>query len=80
MPELLAPGVLVAALMVVGVLLLAVLVVLTLRNLRRFSRVRAEVTEDVQDRIGHLKARSAALKVGLSRRRPGAVESPGPVE
>ncbi len=74
MPELLTPGVLVAVLVVVGVLLLAVLVVLTVRNLRRFSRVRAAVTEDVQDRMGHLKARSAALKVGLARRRHGAVE------
>ena len=70
----LTPGVLALALAALGVVLLVVFVVRAVRTLRRFSAVRTLVSGDLHDRVGHLKARGAGLRVALEQRRHRAVE------
>jgi hypothetical protein len=52
----------------VGVLLLAVLVVVLARHVRRFSRARARLGEDVRAGVARLRAMAAARR---RRRSPG---------
>ncbi|MEU6131429.1 bacteriophage holin [Saccharopolyspora sp. NPDC047091] len=59
-------------LFVVGVLLLLALLIRFFVLLRRVRAVQREVTEDVANRSGLLKARVAGLQVVLAERRKGA--------
>ena len=54
---------------VVGLVLLGALVVRSLRNVRRFGTVAAAVNARFSDETGHLKARSAALRVAVKETR-----------
>ncbi|MFD4672648.1 bacteriophage holin [Lentzea sp. NPDC058450] len=57
------------ALIVVALIVLVIAAIRVLRSLRRFARTRTLVRDRVGDRVGLLKARSAALKVALAERR-----------
>ncbi|GAA3356941.1 MULTISPECIES: bacteriophage holin [Saccharopolyspora] len=59
-------------LFVVGVLLLLALLIRFFVLLRRVRAVQREVTADVSNRSGLLKARVAGLQVALAERRKGA--------
>lgn len=59
-------------LLVAGVLLLLVLLIRFFTLLRRVKAVQREVTNDVSNRSGLLKARIAGLQVALAERRNGA--------
>lgn len=59
-------------LFVVGVLLLLALLIRFFVLLRRVRAVQREVTADVSNRSGLLKARVAGLHVALAERRKGA--------
>nr|WP_208401274.1 bacteriophage holin [Amycolatopsis granulosa] len=60
------PSVLLAA---AGVLALIVVLIRTVRVLRRFRRASSMVTVNITDRTGLLKARSAGLRVAIEQRR-----------
>ncbi|NBH09550.1 bacteriophage holin [Amycolatopsis sp. SID8362] len=53
----------------IGLLLLIVLLVRTVKVLRAFQRTASMVAENTQDRAGLLRARSAALRVAFAQRR-----------
>ncbi|MET9232595.1 bacteriophage holin [Lentzea sp. NPDC003310] len=57
------------ALIAAGLVALLVIAIRVLRSLRRFARARTLVGDRVGDRVGLLKARSAALKVAFAERR-----------
>ncbi|RZS43778.1 hypothetical protein EV193_102759 [Herbihabitans rhizosphaerae] len=65
-------------LLAVGLVLLAFLVVRTLRALGRFSQVAGLVNGHVGDEVGLLKARSAALKVAVAERRQEGSDGEAP--
>lgn len=67
------PYVLSLVLLGVGLLLLLVLLIRTIRVLGRVRALQKRVASDVGDRTGLLKARSAGLRVALSERRRGSV-------
>lgn len=56
-------------LLAAGLLVLIVLLVRTLRVLRGFRRTMSMVATNTQDRTGLLRARTAALRVAVARRR-----------
>ncbi|GAB2788411.1 bacteriophage holin [Amycolatopsis magusensis] len=58
-----------AALVVIGLVLLAVLAIRLRRGLRGLRRTTSMVTTAAGDRAGLLRARSAALGVAVARRR-----------
>ncbi|MGW6935418.1 bacteriophage holin [Lentzea sp. NPDC054927] len=58
------------ALIALGLIVLVVITIRVIRSLRRFARTRTLVGDRVGDRVGLLKARTAALKVAFARRRP----------
>ncbi|WP_460396970.1 bacteriophage holin [Actinophytocola sediminis] len=60
------PAIVVAA---VGLALLGALVVRMLRHVRRFETSAAVVNARLNDGAGHLKARSAALRVAINETR-----------
>ncbi|MEU7790529.1 bacteriophage holin [Amycolatopsis sp. NPDC049159] len=53
----------------IGLLLLVVLLVRTVKVLRAFRRTASMVAENTQDRTGLIRARSAALRVAFAERR-----------
>ncbi|WP_285642085.1 bacteriophage holin [Lentzea sp. NBRC 102530] len=57
------------ALVVVALLVVIIAAIRVIRSLRRFARTRTLVGDRVGDRVGLLKARSAALKVAFAQRR-----------
>jgi hypothetical protein len=59
----------VIALIVLGLLVLAAILIRVLRVLRRFNQTVSMVTTNTQDRTGLLRARSAALRVAVGQRR-----------
>lgn len=62
-----------------GALLFAALVVRTLSVVRKFNAARRSVTAGFADDTGLLKARSAALRVAITRRgNPGAGSATNP--
>jgi hypothetical protein len=56
-------------LIALGLIVLAAITARVIRSLRRFARTRTLVGDRVGDRVGLLKARTAALKVAFARRR-----------
>jgi hypothetical protein len=59
----------VIALIVLGLLVFAVVLIRVLRVLRRFNQTVSMVSTNAQDRTGLLRARSAALRVAVKQRR-----------
>ncbi len=57
------------ALIAIGLIVLVAISVRVIRSLRRFARTRTLVRDRVGDRVGLLKARTAALKVAFAQRR-----------
>jgi hypothetical protein len=57
------------ALIALGLIVLVLITVRVIRSLRRFASTRTLVGDRVGDRVGLLKARSAALKVAFAQRR-----------
>lgn len=57
-----------------GVLLLALLLIKMYRALRRFRAVQKQVTADINDRSGLVKARMAGVRVAVGERRRRAVD------
>lgn len=68
------PYVLSLVLLVVALLLLAGTAVATYRRVRRLQGVRREVTADVSDRVGLLRARVAGLRIAVAQRFGRATE------
>ncbi|MFS8098848.1 bacteriophage holin [Lentzea alba] len=58
------------ALIAFGLIVLVAIGVRVIRSLRRFASARTLVGDRVGDRVGLLKARTAALKVAIAQRRP----------
>lgn len=57
------------ALVAIGLLLLVVLLVRTVKVLRGFKQTASMVATNTQDRAGLIRARSAALRVAFAERR-----------
>jgi hypothetical protein len=53
----------------IGVLLLVILLVRTIKVLRGFKQTASMVATNTQDRAGLIRARSAALRVAFAERR-----------
>lgn len=64
------PYVLSIVLLVLGVLLLLAFVLGAFRALRRLRSAQSEVSAHIRDRVGLLKARTAALRVAFAERLP----------
>jgi hypothetical protein len=58
------------ALIVLGVVVLALIAIRVIRSLRRFRAASTLVGDRVGDGVGLLRARSAALAVAFAQRRP----------
>ncbi|KDN19581.1 bacteriophage holin [Amycolatopsis rifamycinica] len=58
-----------AALIVLGLAVLVVLLVRTVKVLRAFRQTASMVATNTQDRAGLVRARSAALRVAFAQRR-----------
>jgi ABC-type transporter Mla subunit MlaD len=56
-------------LVVIGLLLLVLLLVRTVKVLRGFKQTASMVATNTQDRAGLIRARSAALRVAFAQRR-----------
>jgi len=56
-------------LVAIGLLLLVLLLVRTVKVLRRFKQTASMVATNTQDRAGLVRARSAALRVAFAQRR-----------
>jgi hypothetical protein len=56
-------------LVAIGLLLLVLLLVRTVKVLRRFNQTASMVATNTQDRAGLVRARSAALRVAFAQRR-----------
>ncbi|OLF12234.1 hypothetical protein BLA60_09600 [Actinophytocola xinjiangensis] len=61
---------------VVGLALLGALVIRGLRHVRRFGTVASASNARLSDRTGHLKARSAALRVAIKETRARVKHTP----
>lgn len=63
-------------LLALGVVLLVAFVVRMFGAVRRFRAAQKQVTDDVTDRAGLLRARVAAVRVAIAERRHGATSRP----
>lgn len=62
------PYVLSLVLLVVALLLLAATALATYRRVRRLQGVQREVTADIRDRFGLVRARMAGLRIAIAQR------------
>ncbi|WP_199432145.1 bacteriophage holin [Qaidamihabitans albus] len=60
------------ALAALGIFVLGAVLLHTVRLLRRYNRTVSMVTAESRDRVGLLRARSAAVRVAVARRRDHA--------
>lgn len=62
-------GVIAIGLLIVGMLLFAVFAIYTFRAVVRFRRTFSDAASTTQSRVRMLRARAAAVKVAINRRR-----------